>query len=75
MKMEDDEIDYLEECIPALAQLAVTQAYWQTLASGLSLVTLIEGAIYEVFPDGARKKIKDAEPSYPIALGAKRQIR
>jgi hypothetical protein len=36
--MQEREIQYLEEHIPALAQSAVTQAYWQSLAAGNSVL-------------------------------------
>ena len=32
--MQEREIKYLEEHIPELAESAVTQAYWQSLAAG-----------------------------------------
>jgi len=62
--MENNEkvIDYLEEQIPALAAAATKIAYWQTLASGSSVLVSENGEIVEVFPDGTRKFIQKTEP-------------
>jgi hypothetical protein len=80
--MQEREIQYLEEHIPALAQSAVTQAYWQSLAAGYSVLESENGIIYERFPDGSSKMIKTIsqrlgfanEPPTPIAIGARRQL-
>lgn len=75
--MSDKELafDFLEKSIPALAQSALMQAYWQTLASGHSVLSCTAGFIYEEFPDGTRRVIKAADPSFAVALGTKREIR
>jgi hypothetical protein len=72
--MREQEIQYLEEHIPALAQSAVTQAYWQSLAAGYSVLESEDGIIYERFPDGSSKMVKTIEPPTPIAIGARRQL-
>lgn len=66
---------FLEEHIPELAQSAVTQAYWQALASGNSVLTSDNGVIYEVFPDGTRKLIKTTPPSTVVTPGEIRVMR
>ena len=58
MELSDREIDYLEQFIPELAAMATKQAYWQTLASGNTVVISENGFIVEVLPDGMRKKSK-----------------
>ena len=60
---------YLEEQIPALAGSAVTVAYWQTLASGESVLETDSGAIYEVFPDGSRRLVKQIAAPTPVQAG------
>jgi hypothetical protein len=65
----------LEEHIPELAQSAVTQAYWQALASGSSVLQSEHGAIYEVFPDGTPKLIKITTPPTVAAVGETRVLR
>jgi hypothetical protein len=74
MTEEEKNIEFLEEHIPELAEAAVTQAYWQALASGNSVLESENGVIYEVFPDGTRKVVKNIEPPVPVEKGAKRII-
>jgi hypothetical protein len=56
--MREQEIQYLEEHIPALAQSAIVQAYWQSLAAGYSVLESEDGIIYKRFPDGSSKMVK-----------------
>jgi hypothetical protein len=69
MPISEESIRFLEEHIPELAQAAVTQAYWQTLASGNSVLQSENGVIYEVFPDGTRTIIKKIAPPIPVDVG------
>lgn len=58
-------MQYVEEQIPELAEQATRQAFWHTLASGDSVVVAHEGKLWEVFPDGNRKFVKDiTAPSF-----------
>lgn len=59
MTLNDKTLDYLEEHLPELMATATKQAYWQTLASGQSVLIAEAGKLMEVFPDGTRKFIKD----------------
>lgn len=72
--MQEREIQYLEEHIPELAESAVTQAYWQSLAAGNSVLESENGIIYERFPDGSSKIVKKIEPPTTVAIGARRQL-
>ncbi|MCX8027530.1 MAG: hypothetical protein N3A62_06725 [Thermodesulfovibrionales bacterium] len=54
-----------------MAELALKQAYWQTLASGNSVLERHGGIIYEIFPDGTKKTIKEVEPPTPVTIGQK----
>ena len=72
--MQEQEIQYLEEHIPELAESAVTQAYWQSLAAGNSVLESENGIIYERFPDGSSKMVKEIQPPTPIAIGARRKL-
>ena len=69
MPNSEKTMQFLEEHIPELAQSAVTQAYWQALASGSSVLQSEGGAIYEVFPDGTRKLIKTNTPPSVVSVG------
>ncbi len=75
MPTAEKTMQFLEEHIPELAQSAVTQAYWQALASGSSVLQSENGAIYEVFPDGTRKFIKTTTPPNAVAVGETRVVR
>jgi hypothetical protein len=68
-------MQFLEEHIPDLADAAFTQAYWQALASGSSVLKVEDGAIIEVFPDGSRKWVKQIPPLIPVAIGKKRMLK
>ena len=88
--MQEREIQYLEEHIPELAESAVTQAYWQSLAAGNSVLESENGIIYERFPDGSSQIVKEIsqrlgcaygrryanakEPPTPVAIGARRNL-
>lgn len=75
MPTSEKSMRFLEEHIPELAQSAVTQAYWQTLASGSSVLQSENGAIYEVFPDGTRQLIKTTKPPTVVTVGETRVLR
>ena len=72
MSTPEQTMRFLEEHIPELAESAVTQAYWQALASGSSVLESDNGVIYEGFPDGTRKVVKTITPPSPVTLGEKR---
>jgi hypothetical protein len=69
--MHDQEkiIEDLEAQIPRLSGVAVKLAYERALASGQSVYESDKGAIYEIFPDGSRKFVKNIEPSQPVKPG------
>ena len=50
----------------------MTQAYWATLAQGLSVLERTEEGLVETFPDGSSKFIKLLEPWVSVIPGAKR---
>ncbi|TAE31669.1 MAG: hypothetical protein EAZ91_07410 [Cytophagales bacterium] len=67
MALSDKAVDYLEGQIPELAAIATRQAYWQTLASGNSVLVTENGQIVEVKPDGTRTAIKALEKPKSIS--------
>ncbi len=69
MALSEEEISYLEEHIPELADAAFTQAYWAALASGSSVLIAEKGNLVEVFPDGKKKFIKHLTPPMPATPG------
>ncbi|HMS40586.1 MAG TPA: hypothetical protein PKE69_10190 [Pyrinomonadaceae bacterium] len=68
-QLDEKTIDYLEQFIPELAEAATKQAYWQTLASGNSVMISENDCIKEVFPDGTFKIIEKADPSFKMKKG------
>ncbi len=44
------------------SEAATTQAYWQALAAGSSVLVSENGEITEVFPDGTVKLVKKSAP-------------
>lgn len=75
MNLTEKAIDYLEEHIPELAEVAFKQAYWAALASGNSVLVSENGNLVEVFPDGKRKSIKKLSPWISVTRGQKLEIR
>ena len=63
-----EEIDFLENYIPELANSAVKKAYLDTLSSGNSVLETIENELYEVFPDGTKVFIKNVSKNIKINL-------
>lgn len=55
------ELDFLENYIPELANSAVKKAYLDTLSSGNSVVEVVGNKMYEIFPDGSKKYIKEID--------------
>ncbi len=74
MELKEEVIKYLESHIPEMVDGATRQAYWQTLASGDSVLVTDNGHIVEVFPDGTRKIVKKIEPLIAIEIGKKIEI-
>ena len=55
----EKELDFLESYIPKLANSAVQKAYLDTLSLGNSVLEAVDNKLYEIFPDGTKKFIKD----------------
>lgn len=66
--MQDIELNNLEEYIPTLADGALHKAYLDTLASGNSVLKVIDNTIYEIFANGEKNKIKDIAPTIKIDI-------
>jgi len=75
MDLSEKALDYLEEHIPDLAEVAFKQAYWAALASGSSVLISENGCLMEIFPDRERKFIKKLSPWAPVKRGQKVEIR
>jgi hypothetical protein len=75
MSDEEKNIRELELQFPLLSGTAFMAARQQTLASGQSVLQSEQGALYEVFPDGTRRRLKEIEPATPIAPGSRITLR
>ena len=69
--MREKELNHLEEFIPYLAEGATKKAYLEALSKGQSVLEVIDGAIYEIFADGTKKKIKNVEASIKVDITKK----
>lgn len=69
--MQDKEIDNLEQMIPLLASGAVKKAYLDNLSAGNIVLEVLDGILYEVYPDGQKKKIKDLPPLIEVDMNKK----
>lgn len=74
MTLNEEEISFLEEHIPELAEIAFKQAYWAALASGSSVLIRENNNLVEVFPNGKRKFVKRLPPLINIKRGRKLEI-
>jgi len=75
MSDPEEKIQELESLFPALSGVTFNAAFKRALASGQSVLQSDQGVIYEVFPDGTRKRVKKIEPPTPIEPGKKILIR
>ena len=69
--MKEQEIDNLEQMIPLLASGAVTKTYLDSLSSGNIVLEIQEGILYEVHPNGTKKKIKDVPALIEVDINKK----
>ncbi len=67
--MTDDEEDELERKFAQSAGNCFAKARQKALDMGLSVVGSENNKLYETFPDGTRKFIKDLEPSIKCVPG------
>ena len=74
MPDQENDMQKLENQFPAISGSAFAAARAQVLASGQSVLQSEQGVIYEVFPDGTRRRVKDIEPPIPVVRGSKIQI-
>ena len=75
MADKENNIEILENAFPPMSGVAFDTARKQTLESGLSVLQSEGGVIYEVFPDGSRRLVKEIEPPTQVVPGRKITIR
>ena len=67
--MDEKTIEFLEKHIPELAEAATQKAFWQTLASGRSVLIADNGTVKEMFPDGTSQIVDENEPPIKMRKG------
>ena len=73
--MSDQDIQRLESQFPSASGSAFAAARKQAIAAGQSVLESKQGVIYEVFPDGHRRRVKEIEPPTQFSSGYKVTIR
>ena len=74
MPKHESEMQRLENQFPAASGLAFAAAREQVLASGQSVLQSEHGVIYEIHPDGTRRRVKNIEPPTSVVAGSKIQL-
>jgi hypothetical protein len=72
--LDEEQIEELERQFPETAGVAFAESYRRTLAAGFSVLVSDDGFIFEVFPDGTRKMIKQIEPPMLVVKGTRLKI-
>jgi len=75
MTQDEKTLQESEDEFPSLSGAAFSNAFRKTLNSGLSVLVSDGDFIYEVFPDGTRKRVKKIDPRSPVERGKKIPIR
>jgi hypothetical protein len=67
MIIKDENTMQLQESfIPELAEGAVKQAYYQSLAAGCKVVEVINGQLVESSPDGTVRQLRSLPKPIPV---------
>lgn len=69
MEMDEKSVEFWKSIFPNLRKLTTKQAFWQTLASGNSVLISDNGNIKEVFPDGTSRIVDKNEPPIKMKKG------
>ncbi|MEI6537356.1 MAG: hypothetical protein WCN98_18580, partial [Verrucomicrobiaceae bacterium] len=75
MGKSESQLRAIENAYPSLSGIAFATAREQTLAAGQSVLQSEGAVIFEVFPDGRKKVVKQIEPPTPVERGRKIQIK
>lgn len=71
-KLDEKSMSFLEQNIPELAEGAVKQAYYKTLASGRKVVEAVNDQLVESRPDGTTRVIKTLPTCTAVIPGQKK---
>ena len=73
--MDDETLDRKERRIPVEANAAFRAAFEATLKAGHSVLTVKDGKLLRLLPDGRREFVKRVEPRKSVERGGKVPIR
>jgi hypothetical protein len=74
MPDQENDIQKLENQFPPISGAVFAAARAEVLASGQSVLQSDQGVIYEIFPDGTRRRVKEIDPPTPVVRGSKIRI-
>lgn len=70
MKLLDEKsMSFQEAGIPELAEGAIKQAYYQTLAAGCTVLEAVNGQLIESSPDGSTRVLRSLPKAVPVTPG------
>lgn len=69
--LDEKSMQVLENNIPKLAEGAVRQAYVQALATGSSVIEVVDGKLVETQADGTFKVLQTIAAGTPVKPGSK----
>jgi hypothetical protein len=67
--LDEDSLRFQEAFIPELAEGAIKQAYYQTLAAGCVVLEVADGQLIESSPDGSCRVLKSLPKPIPVSPG------
>lgn len=65
-QLNENEINFLEQRIPELAETATKQAYFSALASGSSVMVAQEGNLILISPNGSKEIVGIIEKPFKL---------
>jgi 7-cyano-7-deazaguanine synthase in queuosine biosynthesis len=74
MQLSEKELDFLEENMPEMMATATKQAFWETLASGESVLIAENGQLLRFYPDGRKEFVKNITQPIRMEKGTKIKI-
>ena len=75
MKSDDSDIESMETQFAMASGSAFAQARAAVLSAGLSVLETHDGYLYEAYPNGQRKPVKQIAPPLRVAIGTKYTIK
>ena len=74
LPIDERQMERLESSFPAASGVAFANAYQQAVQAGLTVLVSEDGVLFDVFPDGQRKAIKNIAPPSITRPGQKLKL-